>query len=165
MASNLPSILELVKVDMPFLDDSDNTRIHIKTLEAMYFLREYIAKTDDQVEDETQWKPLERILLAKLVCMSFLTRKAVQIAGGDSSSEDGAVPDNSFLKKGKADVVEAEFEQLDIRKTATLGIDATSLYNRIAKEACSHAMTLKISLPFCEMIPADMFKPFYFIYC
>lgn len=163
MASNLAPILDLVKEDLTWLSSADDSKIISKKLQVMYFLQTYLKKTDEEVEEETAWKPRERILIAKVICLELLTRKASTIAGGDSSSEDGAVPDNSFLKKGKADVVEAEFEQLDIRKTATLGIDAASLYDRICKEVCAMAITLNISLPYCEAQPADMFKPFYFI--
>jgi hypothetical protein len=100
--------------------------------------------------------------LAKVVSYELLNTKAVEISGGNSSSQTG--PDNSFLKKAKADVVEAEFEQLDVNKTASLGRKSSEIMGDLQKQICSIAQTLNIQLPYCSGNSWDMAQPFYFVY-
>jgi len=157
--ANLQPILGLVKEKLPFLSDgSKDSLINSEMIQVMYYLQPYLKKTDEKVEEEDEYKPLERILISWLVSYNLLQNKSIELAGGNSST--GEEVNNSFLKKAKADVVEAEFEQLDKKKTVTLAQDTEIMAANMLKQACAVSRTLGININLCAQYKYDMIKPF-----
>lgn len=162
--SNLLPIVDLVKESLSYLGDDKDSLINSRKIQTMYFLQNLLKKTDEEVEDESKYKSLEKILISRITAYELLNKKAIELSGGDSLTGDG--PDNSFLKKAKADVVEAEFEQLDIKKTASLAQTSEQIMANLKNEICAYAYQLGISIPiYCGCKEYDQFQPFVIIHC
>lgn len=155
----LGTILVLVKENLPFLSDgTHDTKIESQRIQVMYWLQSYLKKSDADVENESTYKPLERILISWLIGYNLLNTKAIEIAGGNSSTS--TEPETTFLKEAKADVVDAQFDQIDRNKAITLAQSAEEIMATCLKQACAIARTLKINLGICGMYKYDMIKPF-----
>lgn len=158
----LASVLTLVKEELPFLNDGTlDSIINSRILQVQYFLQKYFSIADADVDDETKYTPLQNILVSKITAYGLLTRKAIELAGGNSSSSTG--PQNTFLKKAQADVVDAEFDQIDIKKSLSLGQSSDQLLSNIQLEICTIAQTLNVLLPYCTGNLWDTYQPFIII--
>lgn len=155
-------VLGLVKEYLPFLNDgTQDTKINSRITQVQYFLQKYFKISDADIEDESKYTGLQNILVAKISAYELLNTKSVELAAGDATA--GTTPETTFLKKAQADVVEAEFDQFDVKKSATLAKSAAQLMADLLTEICSIAQTLGISLPYCAQIDYDTFQPFYIL--
>lgn len=143
------TVLELVKERLPFIpnDGTYDARINSLKLEVYYAIQHCTGIADADVEDDTKYTGLTRYLVVRYVCYLLIYNKIIEVLGGVG----GAAPSgNKRIKKGKADVVEAEFDYAKASDGSTLSMEATSLIANLLKEMCGYAKTLKCSLPMCS---------------
>ncbi|HOZ81947.1 MAG TPA: hypothetical protein PLJ18_11525 [Niabella sp.] len=145
------TVIQLVKERLPFIpnDNTYDARIESLKLEVYYALQHCTKLTDAEVEDDSKYTGLRRFLVARYVCYLLIYNKIIEVVGGVGGS---APSGNKRIKKGKADVVEAEFDYAKASDGTTLTMEATNLMNGLLKEICSYASTLKCSLPLCSGI-------------
>lgn len=140
--SNLASITQLISNRLEFLGTVADTVIEQYRLEAFYYIQNQTEKSDMEVEDETVYTPLQRMLLADIASYFILKRRVVSsTAGTGASAGTGA----KRVKKAKADVVETEFEYSD-----KLQMEAEAMLQQARRDACEKAKILSYSLPLCE---------------
>lgn len=144
----LQPILQMVKSRLQFLptDNSLDAIINQFTYEQFYYLQKWTVKVDADVEDESKYSGLQKMLVAELVCCELLLRKIVEVVGGVGGSTPTA---GKRIKKGKADVVEAEFDYGKSSDGTFLGLTADEIYMKHARKACEYATTLCYNLPMC----------------
>jgi len=158
----LAAILQMVKNRLPFIpaDNSLDATINSFILEQFYYLQKWTGIDNNYVEDEAQYTGLQKMLVAELVCYELLERKTIENVGGvNGSAPSGA----KRIKKGKADVVEAEFDYAKASDGGFLGATATELMKESASRACDYAATLGYTLPLCQKLglcPALDVPPF-----
>jgi len=147
----LQTILEMVKGKMPFLptDNSMDSKLEQFKLEQFYYLQKWTNIVDADVEDETKYSGLQKMLVSELVIIETLNRKVLETVGGVNGASGSA---GKRIKKGKADVVEAEFDYGKASDGTFLGKTAEQLAGDHAKKACEYAMTLGYSLPMCAAL-------------
>lgn len=152
-------VLGLVKEYLPFLNDgTQDAKIESRITQVQYFLQKYFKIADADIEDQTKYTGLQNILVAKVSAYELLNTKSVELAAGNATT--GTTPETTFLKKAQADVVEAEFDQFDIKKSATLAKSSAQLMSDLLTEICSISQTLGVSLPYCQQIVWDTYQPF-----
>lgn len=154
----LQNIIDLVKGRLPYLNNADDNAINSKTTEAFYFLQPQTKKSDADVETEANYKPLERMLISDLVSYWLLKKRITENVAGTGGST--TVTPMKIVKKGKADVTEAEFEIPKAQDGIFLGLNAEKLLEEIRKDLCAKAAQLNFYLPeicgeqVCDVIPA-----------
>jgi len=145
----LQSVYEMVLNRLKFVPLTGwETNIEAFETEQMYYLNAFLQnKTDAEVEDEANWTGVERILLAELTTYQLLIKEIIKTVGGDAevSSKPGA--GNRLIKKGKADVVEAEFEYAKAEDGRTLAVKAAQLISELKNSICRYASALDLYLP------------------
>lgn len=144
----LPTLLIMVKNNLPFLptDNSKDAIIEQYIMEAQYYLQKWTLLSNTDVEDESKYSSLQKMLIVQLVCCNLISNQALANVGGvNGSSGTGA----KRIKKGKADVVEAEFDYGKADDGSFLGLSAKDLLAKCKDKACEYAATLQYSLPMC----------------
>lgn len=146
----LQSILEMVKNRLPFLPASSlDATISQYIFEQFYYLQKWTLLSNADVEDESKYSGLQKMLVAELCSYSLLERKAIENVGGSQ----GAAPEGAKrIKKGKADVVEAEFDYGKASDGNFFGGTSEALMGEFAKKACEYAATLEYTLPLCQKL-------------
>jgi len=122
--------------------------------EMYYYLQPWTRFADDIVEEDSSYRGLRRMLVAELTAHTILKRKIVTNLGGvgGSSSSGG-----KHIKKGKADVVEAEFEYAKAGDGNELLMESVDLIAEIKATYCKYGYSLGYYLPDCEKkIPFTM---------
>ena len=149
MALTDKTILELVKKELPFLDDSQETtdKVALSKMEQQYFLAKYTGFTGADIEDDSKYDGTLRLLLKQLVACDLLGNKSLENVAGKSGS---AATGNRRVKKGKADVVEGEFEYLKASDGGFLGNTSQEFKDMICGKACTYASQLGYRLPMCN---------------
>lgn len=152
----LPSVLKMVQNRLTFWAAApDTTVIEEFVLEQKYFLQKYLSLADEQVEDDANYSKLQLILLADLTAFELLKKKAIEGSAGSSSSAEAP----TYLKRAKADVVEAEFEQ--VSSDDSFSQQAGEVLGELKSSICRKASALGLSLPLCARsveVPALPFK-------
>lgn len=156
----IASINEMVHQRLSCLNNTtDNTLIDSITIQQFYFMQGQTLKTDADVETESNYKPLEKILFAALVSYNMLKKRIMENMAGSGGSS--TVTPGKIVKKAKADVVEAEFEIPKASDGIFLNMNATQVLAELVKEICSTAYMLHYCIPeICEEYPADVIPPF-----
>jgi len=145
----LPTLIQMVKNNLPFLptDNSKDAVIQQYIIEAMYYLQPWTLLSNTDVEDESKYSSLQKMLIAQLVGCNLITNQALlNVGGAGGGSGTGA----KRIKKGKADVVEAEFDYGKADDGSFLGLSAEKFLNNCKMKACEYAATLNYSLPMCN---------------
>lgn len=142
------NILGMVRSRMVYLPVSAtiDTEIGNFTIEQFYYLQKWTILDDNEVEDESKYKALQKMLVAELVCIELLSKKTLSNIAGENGGEATA---GKRIKRGKADVVEAEFDYAKYSDGTFLGKTAEQLISDHAKKACEYAATLGYNLPMC----------------
>lgn len=156
----IATINQLVHERLTYLNSgSDNTVIDSKITQEFYFLQSQTEKTDDEVEIESNYKPLQKMLIASLVSWRMLSKRITENMAGSGGSS--TVTPGKIVKKAKADVVEAEFEIPKADDGIFLGMSASALLDQLAKEVCSFAAMLHYYIPeVCDQPIVDIIPPF-----
>lgn len=131
--------------------------------EQMYYLNTYLdpKKEPADIEDESKWLGVERLLLAECTTYELLTRQIMTTLGGDAADSESSPGSNSkMVKSAKADVVEAEFEYAKAEDGRTLAVKASQLVVELRDSICRYAQALGFYLPgFCKNIPTTNPQP------
>lgn len=149
----------MVKQKLPFLPDGStiipglgitlDTKLDNLITEQYYYLQKYTQLSDVDVETEAKYTPLQRMLIAELSAYHGINDKALtNVAGSAGTEGDGG----KRIKKGKADVVEAEFEYQKSKDGNFLGGTTEELKANFARRACEISAQLGYNLPFCIML-------------
>ncbi|RUP41613.1 MAG: hypothetical protein EKK63_04990 [Acinetobacter sp.] len=145
----LATVLDLVKVRLPFLPvgSSMDTTIETFKTERYYYLNKWTKIDIADIEDDSKYDGVLRFLVVRLVCYDLINRKVLENVGGTNGNAPTA---NKRLKKGKADVVEAEFDYAKASDGTTLSIDTVTLLSNLKSEICQYASILNYRLPMCD---------------
>lgn len=140
---------------MPFTEPSTNdTLIERMRVKMTYLMQNQTGKADNQVEPEANYKPLENILFADMVCYQLVKTKAIQNMAGNGTTAGGT----KILKRAKADVTEAEFVITKAEDGSLIQIDTTTFLKDLLAEICAEAQVLNYNVPWCtcppDVIPA-----------
>lgn len=93
---------------LPFLTEGDALLVDTAAWEAIAMLEPYLRKMPETLEDDlTVFTLVERTMVADLAAISLLMRRAAAGATGEAGVAPQAA---TFLKKGVAGEVEAEFD-------------------------------------------------------
>lgn len=156
----LQDITTLVKHRLPFLHADYDAKIESFKTESFYFLQKYFGKDDNDVETESTYKPLERMLVADLTAYNLIVSKAIEMTGGNGST----APATKTIKRAKADVVETEFMNIKASDGTFIQLETGSLLQEIRRALCDKAAALGIGLPMCSLATADTAAlPFIFV--
>lgn len=158
----LKAVLELVKNRLPFmpLDGSCDEKAEDFKLEQYYYLQSYCNISDADVEEDSSYTGLKRMLVADLVAYYLIVREVVKITGGE---DGGAATGSKHIKKGKADVVEAEFEYSKASDGNTIAMETKKLVEELRIGICTKAQTIGFHLEvFCGVKKPVRAKPFKF---
>ena len=152
----LQTIRKMVKQNLPFLPDgatvipgidiSVDDKIDNIIIEQYYYLQSFTGLSDADVEIETNYTNTQRMLIAQLVSYYGINDETLKNVGGSAGAGSTA---GKRIKKGKADVVEAEFDYGKSSDGTFLGATTEQLSNKFAQKACEYATILKYNLPFC----------------
>ncbi len=157
----LKSVLELVKNKLPYLpaDTSKDDLINDYKIEQYYFLQPYLNTAAANLENDNHYIGIARLLIVELVVYNMIVNKVLLNMEG---SQGAAATGSKKIKKGKADVGEAEFEYANAADGNTLLMKTESLLPQVKQNICHYAATLKISLPMC--VPeSTKYRPIPFI--
>lgn len=150
-------IKDLVYEKARFLTEADLPLVESEILQTKYALQPYLDKSDVEVEADTSYTELQKMLIAYYTAYQLTVRRA----GDNLTGEGGEVPTlEAPIKKLKADVVETEFSELGGQNRLVL--DTNSLLESLKKLVCETAMTLKLRLPLCQSLhkSKNVFVPF-----
>ena len=138
-------IVDLVKEKAAFLTNSDSGLIESGILQAKYALQSYLAKTDAEVEADTSYTEIQKMLIAYYTAYQLtLTEAGKNLTGVEGEASNVEAP----LKSVKADVVETVFG--DLSSTNRLLFDTDTLLTQLKSLVCETAMTIGIRLPMCQ---------------
>lgn len=155
----LQNILTMVKLKLPFLPDGStlipnlgltvDDKLNSSIFEQYYYLQGFTKLIDADVDTEANYNNLQKMLITELVCYYSISDKAlVNVAGTNGASGTAG----KRIKKGKADVVEAEFDYGKSSDGTFLGMTTEQLMMKFAQRACEIAALLKYNLPLCEAL-------------
>jgi len=156
----LGNVEQLVRNRLPFLlsDTPTDNLIESYKIESYYFLQPNTGFSDADVEDDTKYGGVLRMLVADLVAYNLLSQKILANVGGVAG---GTVTAGRRVKKGKADVVEAEFDYGKSSDGTFLGGTGSELLEQIKSSLCAKAYQLSYSLPMCDCgVDATYFMAF-----
>ena len=147
----LQNILGMVRSRLPFLAVGApiDTVINNFITEQFYYLQKWTLLSDTDVEDETKYSAIQKMLVAELVCVELINKKVIEDVAGAGGAAGTA---GKQLKRGKADVVEAEFQYGKSSDGTFMGKTAEQLEKDHAQKACEYAATLDYSLPMCALL-------------
>lgn len=153
----LSTVAEMVRQRLPFTAPVANDPI-IESIRVQmtYLMQNQTLKADADVEGEANYKPLENMLFAAMVCYQMIKNKIVLTMAGDGVSGSAAA---KTLKKAKADVTEAEFTVIKATDGALLQMPTETFLGNLLSEICSMAQTLNYNCPWC-VTPPDIGVPF-----
>lgn len=154
------SINDMVHQRLSYLNNTtDNTIIDSWTIQQFYFLQGQTEKSDADVETESNYKPIQKMLFAALVSYKMLLKRITENMAGSAGSS--VVTPGKVIKKAKADVVEAEFEVPKAKDGVFLQLDASELLDQLKAEVCSISYMLHYTIPeICDNYPIDVIPPF-----
>lgn len=144
----LPSVLEIVKKELPYLTTSDDASISTCICVSQWELQPYIGLDDTDTEDESKYSNRQNILVAYYTAYGMICKKV--LLNMEGNTESGIAINNKTLKKAKADVVEAEFTVGKASDGSKLLMTAEKIKEGLAKKTCQVAASLGITLPMCE---------------
>lgn len=154
----IATIIDIVKQKLPFLMTADDVVVELEIVQSFYALQKYLLKTDTEVEIETNYTNLQKMLVAYYTAYNLVQRKALVNLQGENGT---ATQINQIVKKVKADVVETEFQEANSGNYLIL--DAEKISNGLKLLVCQTATTLNIRLPICSIlkkavIPFEVYK-------
>lgn len=138
---------------LPFLPANDagvDAKIEENKIMQYYFLQPYFGIDDADVENDATYTGNRRILVAYLVAYDLLYNKVLGNVGGSSAEGTDGSEAGQRIKKGKADVVEAEFDYAKAGDGNSLVMGSEGLLSKLLEKICSLSATLKIQLPMCD---------------
>jgi hypothetical protein len=140
----LPTLETMIGDRVPFLSDtpSDLDKIASKKTEAFYFLQKALGKTDEDVEDESKYTAMEKLLIADFTAYELIQKEVVNKTIGTGSSG------GKTIKRVKAADVETEFMFPDKGASTTLTVD--TLLKNLKDSICQKATQLDIFIPLCD---------------
>jgi len=146
----LQTVEQLVKERLSFIPATGwETKIESYKLQMYYFLQKYLQVADADVENDAIYTGLKRMLVKELVVYNMIVEKVITTTGG-SSSTSAPGEGTKRIKKGKADVVEAEFEYGKASDGTSIAMETEKLIPELKANICSFSRTLGIILPgFC----------------
>lgn len=153
----ISSVLEMVHQRLPFTSPSANdTIIESIRVQMCYLMQGQTEKSDADVEPEANYKPLENMLFAAMVCYQMIRNKVILTMAGDGVSGSAAA---KTLKKAVADVTEAEFTVVKATDGALLQMSTDVFLENLLNEICAMAQTLDYNCPWCVQ-PLDVTPAF-----
>lgn len=144
------TFLQLVKQRLAFLGDTDDTMVTNFIEEQRYLLQSAFGFDNTQVDDEAEYSAIQKMLIADLSAIEIIDRRIIQNMEG---TEGAAATGSKRLKKGVADVVEAEFSYLKASDGTALLMQAEQVHANLKEKACGRAGQLGIKLAFCRSKP------------
>jgi len=138
------TVYKMVLLRLPFLEDTAGNMGMLSqiTLEVMYELEPcfQIGATVEpydinRVGKEVYYDVYKRSIIADIVSIAILTQQALITVAGSKQTEEHIEPTTKFVKEGVAGSVEVVFEQLSIKDSAVLALDAKSLINKLQEDA------------------------------
>ena len=116
----------MVYTRLPFLtvSNDNDTILEVYKFEVFYELQGVFEKTDDQLEDEAEYKGKERSIVADIIAIQLLGRRAITNMEGTGGA---AATGNKILKKAKAGSAETEFEIAKANDGAKVLMNAANL--------------------------------------
>lgn len=124
---------------LPFLSENADTDaiIAIFKAEVYYELQGVLTKSDVQLEDDAAYSGKERSLIADVVAIQMLSRRALENMEGLTGSAAGG---NKVLTKAKAGSTEAEFEIAKASDGAKTLLKTTDMIMKLVADANRKAM-------------------------
>ena len=141
-------VLDSVLQKQPFLVAGTDTTTLVGNIkvEEQYYLQPYTLLNDTDVVDDTKYSNLQLLLVTEMICCEIIKKQTLQnVEGSGGTPGTGA----KRIKKGKADVVEAEFDYGKASDGNFLGGTAEELLLQHTRKACEYARMLKYTLPLC----------------
>jgi hypothetical protein len=153
------SVKLMVYNRLPFLavTNGNNDLIDDYTNDAYFYLQPWTQYSDAVVELDDTYRGAVRILVAEVVAYNILIRK---VLANMTAAESGSSAVSKHLKKGKADVVEAEFEYAKASDGNELIMEATNLVPVIKQAMCNYSASMGWYLPDCGPRPGLTIVPF-----
>ena len=111
-----------------------------------YLLQKYLNIADADVEEDATYTGLKRMLVKELVVYNMIVEKAITTTGG-SSSTSAPGSGSKRIKKGKADVVEAEFDYAKASDGTTIALETEKLIPELKNNIYTYSRTLGFSIP------------------
>lgn len=121
-----------------------------------YLMQSQTGKPDADVEAEANYKALENMLFAAMVAYQLVKSKVIQNMAGDGTTGGTAA---KTLKKGKADVTEAEFVVVKASDGALIQMETSKFLEDLLLEICTWGRSMGYAVPWCSL-PMDQIPPF-----
>jgi hypothetical protein len=121
-----------------------------------YLMQSQTAKSDADVELESNYRALENMLFAAMVAYQLVKSKVVQNMAGDGTNAGTAA---KTLKRGKADVTEAEFIVVKASDGALIQMETSVFLKDLLMEICTMGRSMGYSVPWCSL-PMDQIPAF-----
>ncbi len=144
-------INEIVATKLPFIDLNNASlleKVNNTKWEVLYLLQSYLGKAADEVENENTYTAQQKILVGTYIAYNLLINKAIEVTGGNATTQSAAT--NRVLTKAKADAVESEFTVLKASDGANIALTGEKLLATLKTELCNTAKMLQIQLPICD---------------
>lgn len=158
----LQSVDALVKEKLSFVPQTGwETKIESYRLQQCYFLAKWSGyETEGDIEDPDNYTGLKRMLVSELVVYNMIIEKVITTTGG--SSDTSAPGEGSKrITKGKADVVEAEFDYAKSSEGTTIALKTEQLIPELKANICRYSRTIGWAIPgFCDKPKTGKPMPF-----
>lgn len=150
-------VSDIVFANLPFLDPTEDLPVVlIFEKEVQYMLQSCLQIADADVEDETKYTYNQISLIADIVTIKMLMRKAQINADGVHGSTTQVGGSKTYLKSAKAGTVETEFGLTQLE--ASTGMSTEDLLTYWRKIAFSKASQYGCMLPILtDELPPKMF--------
>lgn len=150
------SVKQIVYETLIFLEQSTEMDGKIETQRVLicYQLQTQFEKDEDDVEVEASYTQQQNMLMAYLVAYNLMHTKAIQNIAG---SQGGQAEASGALKSTQADVVKAEF--FEVNGKNSLVLSAKETIDHINKLVCQLANQMGVSLLICDQCEPEI-QPF-----
>lgn len=158
-----PTFNQIVKDKLPYLGSDDDVLIGNYIKEVQYKLQDDLEKTNLQVEDENEYSNKEKYLVGTYSAYNLLKQQSLKTIGGTGDTGSGSTaPNTKQIKKAKADVVEAEFQQIKSSDGSNIAMNTKDLLEQLRIDVCCWAKELNVVLSICNsgVIEMDLTPPF-----
>lgn len=161
----LQSVEDMVRGWLPWLPPAGqnlplDAQITAYKINTYYFLQSYLGIADVDVENDAIYTGVKRLLVAAMVAYDMIVNKVYENLGGNSTGTVQPGSGAQRIKKGKADVVEAEFDYSKASDGNALLMNTEKLLADLKAKICAYAVTLKINLPMCDCGDTEVCPPF-----
>lgn len=158
----LSDVDTLVKERLSFVPQTGwETKIESYRLQQCYFLEKWSGLVGEtEIENPANYTGLKRMLVVELIIYNMIVEKVITTTGG---STDTSAPGEGSkrIKKGKADVVEAEFDYAKAEDGTTIAMKTEQLIPELKENICRYSRTIGWAIPgFCKDGKKGIPQPF-----